>query len=87
MWTDRFVKLPCEFVKEGNDNLGTDEQIIPNEFYMALPMEISGYRKHYSGDTDGYDFKTTVDFKNRESILVELPIEEFEKLINDHSNK
>lgn len=68
MWTDRFVKLPVEFVKDGNDNLGEDEQIVSNEFCMVLPMEICGYRKHYSKVTDEYDFRTTVDFKSRDNI-------------------
>lgn len=85
MWTDRFIKLPVEFVKDGNDDLGEKEQVVSDEFYMALPMEITGYRKHYSNETNEYDFRTTVDLKNRDNIVVELPIEEFEKLMNNHS--
>ena len=82
-WTDRFVKLPCEFIKDGNDNLGEKRQIVSNEFYMVLPMEIIGYNKHYSNETNEYDFRTTVDFKSRDNIIVELSIEQFEDLMNN----
>ena len=82
MWTDRFVKLPIEIVKHGNGNLGTKEQVVSNDFYMVLPMEVCGYGKHYSSETNAYDFTTLVDLKSRDSIIVELPIEEFEQLMN-----
>ena len=54
MFTDRFIKLPVEFVKDGNENLGTDEEVIPNCFFMVNPHEITAYRKHHSNETGLY---------------------------------
>ena len=82
MWTDRFVKLPIEIVKYGNVNLGTKQQVVSKGFYNVLPTEVCGYRKHYSSETNAYDFTTLVELKHRGNIIVELPIEEFEQLMN-----
>ena len=83
MFTDRFIKVPIEIVSHANETLGKKEEVLCEDFMMINPMEITGWRKHYSQETNAYDNQTTVEFRNRDNMIVCLPIEQFEKLLNE----
>lgn len=81
-FTDRFIKVPVEIVKAGDDNLGTKEEVMCIEYMRINPLDIIGYRNRYSDEGRDND-KVVVEFKNRDNMIVCLSMEKFENLLND----
>lgn len=69
--------------KKAAEITGDDESSVFESYIKLNPLEILSYREAYDHDQNKED-KTVVDFKNDGEIIVLMPINEFENLLNHH---
>jgi hypothetical protein len=81
-FTDRFITLSVNITK--TDSITDNEEILCKDFIRLNPFEIMYYRKHFDDDGN-YDNSVTLYFKNGDNVIVILPIEQFELLLNNHA--
>jgi hypothetical protein len=84
MFTDRFIRLPIEMYNKreaeltSNPDAGTFES-----FGMFNPFEIASYWPVFDNEGEPQD-KSTVCFRNGESVIVLMSIDKLSNLLNTH---
>ena len=84
MFTDRFIKIPIDIVKNANEDLGIEEKVLTSTIIRINPMEIVSYREHFNDDGE-HDNSVTIELRNSDNLVGKLTLHEFEKLLNSHS--
>lgn len=82
-FTDRFLKVPIKTYHAENADL-TGKKEWEDAYAKILPSDISEY---FQSDNDEDTPITQVYSKSGRAFCVELPIDEFEKLLNDHQSQ
>lgn len=83
MFTKRYIALPIEMYNRKTAELTGDEDSTCFEAVGKFnPFDISGYWPAYDNDGNPED-KTTVSFKNGESVLVLLSLTALEVKLNE----
>jgi len=84
MFTDRFIKVPVQIYSVKNAEL-TGKRELESSWIKFLPFELSDYGPTADDDDDVMD-KTGIHLKSGHYFTAFIKVEEFEKLLNDHSN-
>lgn len=84
MFTDRFIKVPLElFNKDKAEIVGYNEDTKTCDTILSLlPFEVSHYRPAFE---DGRETGTVIFMKNGDDFEISISLNEFEKLLNNHS--
>ena len=81
-FTDRFIKVPISIFNVKEKDL-TGKENLEESYMKFLPFELALYRPTYTDDEKLDLTATTVILKCGDSTIVNMPIEDFEKLLND----
>ena len=79
MYTNRFIKLPIKVYDKTHMDL-TGEEITMDSFEMINPFFIGSYRP----STENNGNAVHVTFRDGGTMLIYLPINEFESTLNKH---
>lgn len=82
-FTDRFLKIPIKTYHVENADL-TGKKEWDDTYAKILPSDISEYYPSENGEDAPI---TQVYSRGGRAFCVELPIDEFEKLLNDHQGQ
>lgn len=80
MFTDRFIKVPTKIYETKYKEITGEEGDLEDSWSKILPMAIVEYRPTTADDCEC----THVFLNNGNTILTYMPIEQFEKLLNEH---
>lgn len=79
MFTDRFLKVPTDLINEKQKDLTGNDNAY-EAFTHILPMDVCEYHEtSYEGV-----YGTQIFFKNGRGFMINISVEEFEKLLNNH---
>lgn len=86
MYTDKFIKLPIRIYNHRQAELSGDEDGSAFETFTKInPMEIIMYHPSFDKNSEP-EAATTVTIKGGDFYIILIPIDEFEKKINNFMN-
>ncbi len=86
MFTDRFIKVPIKVYSEKEKELTGNETCV-DTYRKINPMDIIEYGPTDSDDSGQFEY-TVVVLRAKENVFtVYLPVNQFEKLLNNYGNQ
>lgn len=82
MFTDRFIKVPISVFNIKQKEL-TGVEILEPGWFKFSPLALESYMTSYT-EEDPDKKLVSITLRNGDSTLIDLSMEEFEKLLNEH---